>query len=185
MHKQAAACQAAAQAPPPQLPPAAASPAQLGQQQTGSCAAQPAGSAPQLASCNSLDPTDQPLVTTTTASGAAGALLASASQAAGTPPLATDSPLQVGPHQNVLEAEEPASKVSQAADIQTDLMKPDLHTPDARVPVEGAESQAVPSLSSQQPTEKKSRARAPGDARPQLWQVGCCHLSLLYLSPIH
>ena len=181
VHKQTAACQATAQASPPQLQPAATSPAQLGQQETGSCAGQQSAPAPLLASCNNQDPTDQPLVTAgRNSSSAAGPLLASASQAAGTPPVAADLSL-LSSHQQVFEAQEPTGKLSQVADSQTELIEPELPTPDASMPVAAADSQAGPSLSSQQSNEKKSRAKAPGEARPQLWQVGCCHLCLLYL----
>lgn len=81
----------------------------------------------------------------------------------------------------MVEAEGPTGNLSQAADRQKELVKPELHTPDASVPMEAAESELVPSLSLQQSGEEKGRAKTAGHARPQLWQVGFCHLCFLYL----
>lgn len=170
LHKQKAACQAAARLLAAKVSAAEVSTAEPRHQQAASCAGQQAGSATQPHTSNHGGSTDQPLVTARTSSAAIGPRLHSAS-VIGQAALPTNTALQ-SCHQHVLEAEEAASKLSQQqANSHSGLVEPAMQMPGIGLPVGSAGSQAESSLSLQQSDEKRSKANASGDARPQLWQV--------------
>ena len=181
LHRQKAACQAAAHVAAAEVVPAEVSAsAQPRQQQAGSCAGQQAGSATQPHSCTHGNSSDQALVTATTSAAAAGPLLDSASDV-GQTALAAKLPLP-SCHQHLLETEEAAGEFSQPGNSHNGLVEPDMQILLASLPVESAGSQAMSSLSPQQPHEKKSKAKPSGDARPQLWQVTILSASSPWLS---
>ena len=171
LHKQKAARQAAAQV----------SAAERGQQQQQ----QQEPSATEPCSFSHGSPIAQPHVPARTAAlvDAAEPPLDSASDVrhAG---LAANMPLPSCPLHG-LETEEAASKLSQAADGQKGLVEANTQRPAVSLPVESVGSQAVSSMSLQQSGEKKSRAKAPSDGRPQLWQVRLHPLCLSLLPSQH
>ena len=173
LHKQKAACRAAAQL----------STAELGQQQASSCKAQQEEeSEPEPHSFVHAHSTAQPHVTVRPSAlvASAGPLLDSVSEVrqAG---LAANMPLPPC-HQHGLETQgaAAASKLGQAANSHTGLAEADMQVPNASLPVESVGSEAVTNLSLQQSGERKRRVKASGDVRPQLWQVRlhplCLHL---------
>ena len=184
LHKQKAACQAAAQVSAAEVLAAkVAAAAELGQQQAGSYARQQAGSATQPHILNHGELSDQPLETSQISSTAAGPWLNSASVVGqlaleANTPLASDTPLPTC-HQHLLGSEGASSKLSQLlAHSHQGLVEPDMQMPGVGLPVESAGSHVDSSLSVQRSGEKRSKANASDDARPQLWQVMLCPLCL-------